>query len=182
MLEIFIINNNKTFLVKISLTFLLIFISCISSKKISNGKTIADKTFIFESAVRTINIVFDTTDCQITIIYKCSSISNEHRQLNINCTYKQLNDSILVIKNKLYDTKAEPIDLTPPKEELEKCLPTNLTVHKNKNKVNAWANDDGFIPPISIDTIKVFSKNKRQFLFLSKRRGLTVYNFLMKEK
>jgi hypothetical protein len=174
----------KIFISKISFALLVILVSCSGSRKLgSNGLvSISNRSFIFESSIRTINFVFDTTDCQLTITYKCPNVSKEHESVNINCTYKQLNDSMIVIKNKLHDTKAEQIDLTPPKEELEKCVSSSLANNKNKGKVSAWGNDDGFIPIINIDTIKVLSKKDKLFLYLSKRRGQDIYNFLWKEK
>ncbi len=174
----------KIFISKMALVLLVTFVSCTGSSKLgSNGLTaMSNKTFTFESSIRTINFVFDTADCQLAIIYKCPNISKEHERVNINCTYKQLNDSMIIIRNKLYDIKPEQIDLTPPKEELEKCVSSNLTNSKNKGRVSAWGHDDGFIPIINIDTIKILSKKDKLFLYLSKRRGQDIYNFLWKEK
>lgn len=158
--------------------------SCGGSRKLGSNAlvSISNRSFIFESSIRTMNFVFDTTDCQLTITYKCPNIIKEHESVNIKCTYKQLNDSMVVIKNKLQDTKAEQIDLTPPKEELAKCVSSGLPNDKNNGKVSASGNDDGFIPIINIDTIKVISKKDKLFLYLSKRRGQAIYNFLWKEK
>ena len=174
----------KIFISKISFALLVILVSCSGSSKLGSNRlvSISNRTFIFESSIRTMNFVFDTADCQLAITYKCPSISKKHESVNINCTYQQLNDSMIVIKNKLYGTKPEHIDLTPPKDELEKCVSSSLTNSKNKGKVSAWGNDDGFIPIINIDTIKVLSKKDKLFLYLSKRRGQDIYNFLWKEK
>ena len=174
----------KISIAKILLALLLILVGCIGSSKLRSNEVvdISNKTFIFESDIRTISFIFDTVECQLGITYKCTSIRKENEKISINCTYKQLNDSIIVIKNKLYDTKSGLIDLTPPKEELEKCVSSDLTKHSNRKNVSAWANDDGFIPIIGIDTIKVFSKKNKLFLYLSKRRGVDIYNFLWEEK
>jgi hypothetical protein len=174
----------KTFISKILLLFLVTFISCLSSSKIGSNRlvTISNKAFTFESSIRTINFVFDTANCELTFIYKCPSISKEHLKVNINCTYTQLNDSMIVIKNKLYDTKREQVDLTPPKEELGKCISSGSANNRNKRKVSAWSNDDGFIPVINIDTIKVLSKRDKLVLYLSKRRGQDIYNFFVARK
>lgn len=163
---------------KILLMFLLT--SC-AITKLPHNKTVylENKTFVFESDVRTIKIAFDSTNCLVFISYKCASINKQYEKIQINSTYTQLNDSMVVIKNKLFNPSSELKDLTPPKEELKKCIINTATA---KNKINAWSGDDGYIPSIAIDTIKVLSKRDQLFLFLSKRKNDTVYNFLLKEK
>lgn len=166
---------------KIFAVFFLV--SCISGKLGTNKSIfVKNKVFTFESNIRTINIAFDTANCLITATYKCNSIKKQYEKIDISCTYVQLNDSMVVIKNKLYRTDSELADLTPQKDELEKCLPLKSISSKNKNKVKAWSGDDGFIPAIGIDTIKIFSKKNKLFLFLSKHRDGSVYNFLLQER
>lgn len=171
----------KLFIMKI---FAILFLaSCISSKLgASKSISVENKVFTFESNIRTISFAFDTANCLITAAYKCNSIKKQYEKIDISCTYMQLNDSMIVIKNKLYRTDSEFADLTPPNDELEKCLQSKSVSSKNKNKVNAWSGDDGFIPAIGIDTIKMFSKKDKLFLFLSKHRDGAVYNFLLQER